>query len=377
MMGRQTRKISAVQAANRLSLIAILISALCSCAMMQYYSQSIGGQMELLSKRQPMHELATDPNTSTELRQRLDLVKEIRKFASEQLRLPDNESYRSYADLNRKFVVWNVFAAPEFSLEPLRWCFPIVGCLTYRGYFSEEAASRFARKLRRKGNDVFVAGVAAYSTLGWFDDPVLNTMLHWDNVQLARVIFHELAHQKLYIRHDTAFNEAFATKVAQIGVQRWLMKKGALEALRRVESQQQRETDFIDLVLGTQRRLGSLYASGMDEFRMRTVKAGIFEDMRYDYEALKWKWAGFSGYDEWMRTDLNNAKIASVATYHDQVPAFDALLTAANHDLASFYNLADGIGRLPPEERSDCLAGLMEHGPGFTSSCFRASAPSR
>ncbi len=197
-----------------------------SCATTSYYLQSLSGHVDLLLKRQPISGILASQNTDKLLRDKLEMVLEIRRFASEHLGLPDNGSYSDYADLGRNFVVWNVFAAPELSLQAKQWCFLFVGCLNYRGYYSEEAANRYAQTLEAQGHDVFVGGVTAYSTLGWFNDPVLNTMLNRDNNYLASVIFHELSHQKLYLKNDTAFNEAFAEMVAQTGVQYWLNLHG-------------------------------------------------------------------------------------------------------------------------------------------------------
>src|SRR4051812_10885006 len=202
----------------RCILLALSASSLCGC----YLIQAATGQMQIVSKRQPIAEVIRDPATSEKLKARLEYVAAARDFASRELGLPDNESYRSYADLGRPYVVWNVFAAPEFSVEPRQWCFPIAGCVVYRGYFSEAAAQRYARKLRRRGDDVAVGGVAAYSTLGHFKDPVLSTMLGWSDAQLAATLFHELAHQVVYVPGDSQFNESFATVVEEAGLERWL-----------------------------------------------------------------------------------------------------------------------------------------------------------
>ena len=232
--------------------------------------------MAVMAKRHSIARLATDPTTPEALRLRLATVEQIRRFSVLHLGLPDNGSYRSYADLERDFVVWNVFASPEFSLQPLRWCYALVGCLNYRGYFKRRDAVKFASKLRAQGHDVFVGGVAAYSTLGWFKDPVLNTMLRWDDARLAEVIFHELAHQKLYVRGDTPFNEAFATAVAKIGVERWLEKDMATTVRQRFKQDQRHERAFVDLVLATRSRLKDLYASALVDSEMRQLKRELF-----------------------------------------------------------------------------------------------------
>ena len=198
-----------------------------------YLMQAAGGQMELVSKREPIHSVLSNPATTEKLRGRLEYVTAARDFASRELGLPDNASYRSYADLQRPYVVWNVFAADEFSVEPKRWCFPIAGCVVYRGYFKESAAQAYALKMRMRGNDAMVGGVAAYSTLGHFKDPVLNTMMGWSDAQLAGTLFHELAHQVVYIPGDSEFNEAFATAVEEVGLERPLVIDDLLEELAR------------------------------------------------------------------------------------------------------------------------------------------------
>ncbi|HEX2201339.1 MAG TPA: aminopeptidase [Gammaproteobacteria bacterium] len=356
--------------ASRLIPLVIAAAGLQACATLAFYTQSINGQLVVLANRQPVAELTTDPSTPEALRQRLKEIEQIRAFAIAELGLPDNGSYRSYADLKRPFVLWNVFAAPEFSLTPLQWCFPFVGCVSYRGYFAEEDARQFAQTLTVQGYDVFVGGVAAYSTLGWFADPVLNTMLRWDKGALAKVIFHELAHQKLYIPDDTAFNEAFATAVAQTGVERWLAAQGDNGALTRFKQAEQRDLEFIALVLTTRNQLGSLYASSLEAAEMRAAKRSIFQDMRRAYEALKHQWQGYSGYEAWIASSLNNAKIASVVTYHERLAAFKVLFSAAHDEFERFYVLARLIGQLPPSKRGFCLDGLARHGPGFLSACF-------
>ncbi len=345
-----------------------------ACATLAFYTQSVSGQLDLLARRQPIAELTADPETPETLRRRLERVEQLRRFAIESLGLPDNGSYTSYVDLKRPFVVWNVFAAPEFSLTPLNWCFPWVGCVNYRGYFAEEEARRYARRLQVQGYDVFVGGVAAYSTLGWFADPVLNTLLRLDDLGFAKVLFHELAHQKLYIPDDTAFNEAFATAVAQAGVERWLKSEGTPEVLASFKQEEGREAQFIALVLATRKQLESLYASPLDGHAMRVGKAHIFKDMREAYRALKRQWGGYAGYDAWMATDLNNAKIASVTTYHERIAGFTVLLKAADDELERFYVLARLIGQLPPPRRSFCLNGLVQQGPLFLGACFGLGA---
>ncbi len=328
-----------------------LILGLAGCGGFAYYSQSLNGHLELLAEREPISTLVDNPDLPQDLKQKLALALDVRLFASSDLGLPDNGSYKSYADLNRQYVVWNVFAAPEFSLEPLTWCYLIVGCLSYRGYFSEDDARRYTEELRKQGYDIFVGGVAAYSTLGWFDDPVLNTMLQWSDTRLAKVIFHELTHQKVYIPDDTAFNEAFADTVAREGVCRWLAIQGTAEAHYQFRLEEDREAQFVQLVLEFRDKLESMYAAQLPADQMRTKKKAILESMQNNYEALKQHWAGYETYDSWFASGLNNAKIAAIATYREYMPAFQAMLEETNGNLELFYQRAAALGDLPKDER--------------------------
>jgi len=330
------------------------------CASLGYYLQSIGGQMEVLGKRRPIEEVIEDSRKPAALRERLKLVTRLREFAASRLSLPDNGSYRHYTDLGREFAVYNVFATPELSLQPIKSCFLVVGCLDYRGYFSEPQARRYARMLLRRGYDVFVGGVAAYSTLGWFNDPVLNTMLTWDEARVAKFIFHELAHQKLYISDDTPFNEAFAETVAEVGLERWLAREVETLHAKRLLAAVQRERDFVHLLLAARSDLDRLFASSADVAAKRVGKKRIFETLHESYRALKRAWNGDASYDAWMHDGLNNAKISAVVTYHDAIPAFRTLLARAGQDLPRFYALAGDVGALPPVRRGRCLVRLKQ-----------------
>ena len=231
--------------AFHLLLILLVLPTLSGC----YLMQAAGGQMEIASKREPISAVLKDPATPETLRTRLEYVAAARDFASRELGLPDNASYRSYADVGRPYVVWNVFATAEFSVEPRRWCFPISGCVVYRGYFNEARAQRYARRMRGQGADATVGGVAAYSTLGHFEDPVLNTMMGWSDAQLAATLFHELAHQVVYVPGDSEFNEAFATAVEEAGLERWLSVNGKSQELQAWRIQRRRGQEFIQLLL--------------------------------------------------------------------------------------------------------------------------------
>lgn len=327
------------------------------CAAVSYYRQTLSGHWQVMQGRVPLGTAIADPKTSPTTRARLQRVEQIRLFAVRELLLPDNRSYQSYADIERPFVLWNVFAAPEFELKPLQSCFPIVGCLAYRGYYAEADARNYAERLRAEGFDVHVGGVAAYSTLGWFSDPVLNTMLRWSEAELAGVIFHELAHQKLYVRDDSSFNESFASAVQEEGLRRWLAQLGDEQQTREALDDRRRREGFVGLVSATRARLQQLYGSGQPTDQMRVSKAQVFAEMQAEYLRLKQGWGGYSGYDNWFKTDLNNAKLLAVATYHEWVPAFRQMLILADGDLARFHADAELAARLPTENRRRWLAG--------------------
>ncbi|MBL8539312.1 MAG: aminopeptidase [Betaproteobacteria bacterium] len=332
--------------------------ALSGCTAAPYYWQAASGQLELWQKSRPIDDWLADPDTKPELKARLRQVQEIRSFASDDLGLPDNGSYRTFAELGRPYVVWNVFAAPELSLQPVQWCFPVAGCVTYRGYFAEQSARGFADGLKAEGYDTYVGGVPAYSTLGWFDDPVPSTVIGYPDTELARLIFHELAHQVVYVKDDTTFNESFATAVEQEGVRRWVEAQGSPEKLVQFERGQARKREFIALVIEYQGKLTAIYASDTGDDEKRALKAQTLAAMREDYAALKRRWGMPSGYDAWIAGPLNNAQIASVASYTQQVPAFQALLAQEQGDLGRFYAAAKQLAKLPKAERDARLAEL-------------------
>jgi predicted aminopeptidase len=321
------------------------------CSNLGYYWQSVSGQMEIWRLERPLREVIADPATSGDLKERLLHAAEIREFASRELGLPDNGSYRSFADLGRSFVVWNVFATPEFSVQPVRWCFPVTGCVNYRGYFSREEAERYAAGLAREGHDVYVGGVAAYSTLGYFDDPVLNTFVYYAETELARLIFHELAHQIAYAPGDTTFNESFAVTVEEEGVRRWLARRGGSAKRDEFERFNRARSGFSSLVLKYRERLETLYGSGMAPEEMRSRKEAILSELEAEYRVVRAGWDGFTGYDRWFATPPNNARVASVAVYTRMVPAFQALLEREGGDLPRFYAEVKRLAALSKEER--------------------------
>jgi predicted aminopeptidase len=331
------------------------VMLLSGCATLSYYAQSVSGQLRLMSKREPVAELLANPALAPELRQQLALAREIRNFASLELALPDNGSYRSYVQLEQPYVVWSLFATPEFSLQPRQWCFPIAGCVPYRGYFAQAHAQAFARELRAQGLDVFVGGVPAYSTLGWFDDPLLSSMLLQGKTGTAAIIFHELAHQQVYVQDDAAFNEAFAVTVEKAGVRRWLKQHGMRQDLRAFEAAWRRRQDFFDLVEQTRARLRALYRSDIGADRMRGAKQAIIADMRAEYRKKR-RWNVFAGYDDWFEGPINNAKLAAVAIYRKLVPDFERLLASCGGDFARFYSKVAELGELARRARRVRLA---------------------
>jgi predicted aminopeptidase len=349
------------------------MATLSSCS--DYYAQSVTGQLALLASRTSIDAVVGDSRTPSAVRDKLALILALRRFAGQSLGLPHNGSYSTYVHVDRRYVAWNVFATPEFSLEPLNWCFPVAGCLSYHGYFSEGRARYSAEFFSNQGHDVFVGGVAAYSTLGWFEDPVTSAMLHWSDLGLAELMFHELAHQAVYVPGDTAFNEAFATTVAFEGVRRWLKQGGRRNALGAFEAEQKRKDEFATLVLATRSKLERLYASNRNAFEKRAAKARIFRELKEAYTALRASWGGYDGYDAWMSHGLNNAKLSSLVTYRGHVQALENLFDAVDGRFATFLGLARAIGRLDPWVRKACLAALAQPGAGFSESChLRMSA---
>jgi predicted aminopeptidase len=344
----------------RLHAIALLIIVplMAGCSNIGYYLQSIEGQVSLLQKRQPITQVLADPATPQALKIRLERALAVRDFASSELKLPDNQSYRSYADLQRPFVVWNVFAAAEFSIKPEQWCFLIVGCVGYRGYFAQDKAEAFAQELRGRGLDVFVGNVPAYSTLGWFDDPVLNTFVHYPDYEFARLIFHELGHQVVYIRDDTEFNESFAVAIETEGITRWIARFGDDKMRAAFVLAQQRREQFAALVLKHRRDLGTLYRTKLAPAAMRERKAANVAALKQEYRELKIAWGGFAGYDRFL-DEPNNAKLASVSFYNTLVPHFQKIIAKHNGDLAAFYADVKRLAALPKVERYRELGAVV------------------
>jgi predicted aminopeptidase len=336
---------------------------------LDFYWQGAAGQYDLLSRARPIPEVIDGAGADAGLAGRLGRVREMRAFASRELGLPDNGSYTRYTDLGRPFVLWNVFAAPSLSLKPRQWCFPVAGCVNYRGYFHEEEARSEAARLRAEGEDVHVSGVPAYSTLGWFDDPVLSSFVRWPETEVARLIFHELAHQLLYVKDDSVFNESFATAVEEAGLARWLAAlHDPVQDAQAARSQRLRDA-FRGIVLSARSRLAALYASPASDEEKRESKREAFAAMKADYDRAKAGEPGLAGYDRWFAQNPNNASLAAIAIYTDRVPAFRALLAESGEDLRRFYARVRALAALPKPERDAALAAAALRVPqavGFT-----------
>lgn len=355
--------ISRISSASRLSALGAL-STTClllligGCANLGYYAQAVDGHMAIHNRVRPIDAIIADPDTDPKLKRTLTLVAGLREFAHRELKLPDNQSFTAYADLGRRYAVWNVSAAPELSIEPEKWCFVAAGCVSYRGFFSEAKAQRFAEDLKMKGYDISVGGVRTYSTLGWFKDPVLNTFLGYSDTELAQLIFHELAHQLVYVQDDSTFNESFATAVELEGIARWLEQRGIDGQRAAFDASQKRKTASTAVMLDYRKRLEELYASSESEAGKRAAKARILSELRESLVSLETDQARSTAYDKWLARHLNNAFLASVSTYTQWVPAFHSLLARHNGDIGRFYEAVKELSRLPKAERAALLHGM-------------------
>jgi predicted aminopeptidase len=361
------------------------VATVSGCHTVGFYGQALKGQYQIFAHEEKIEKLLADPGTTNELRQRLVVLEDLRAFARQDLKLPVDSHYRKYADVHRRYVVWNVEAAPEFSLEPKTWWYPLVGSLEYRGYFSREGATNYAGYLRRKGYDVSVGGVEAYSTLGWFKDPVLNTFVFEPDADLAEIIFHELGHQRVFARGDTDFNEAFATSVGEEGARRWLKSKGNAEALEKYLGHLETTRAFVHLTMKTRERLVALYGdkqtaagklkatdknNGTSIARLREDKQRIIDDMRREYDDSKAHWKSQDDYEGWFKHPINNAHLNSVAAYYDLVPGFEQLLAENGGDLEKFYAAADTLSKKPKDERHSALRQLARARQGTSQLGF-------
>ena len=344
--------------------VAIAACVLSGCSAMEFYWQGFAGQVDIMARAKPIAEvIETTPDPA--LKSRLARAQAIRAFASRELALPDNRSYTTYADLDRPYVVWNVFAAPELSLTPRQWCFPVAGCVAYRGYFSEEDARVEATRLAAAGDDVHMSGVPAYSTLGYFDDPVLSTFARYREVELARLIFHELAHQVVYVKDDTSFNESFATAIEEEGVRRWLAAEAgrrdpadAAELAADMARGQRNRVDFRAMIASARDQLTALYAGPGSESEKRAGKAAVFAGIRAENARRKSAGDGTTAFDRWYAAGANNAGIVAAGLYADRVPQFRALLDEEKGDLPRFYERVKALAALPKAEREVGLTRL-------------------
>ena len=343
----------AVSKSNLIKLMVLLAISvfLISCETIGYYGQATRGQLAIVFGREDIQHLLSDAEMSENLRGKFIEVLQIREFAANDLDLPVANNYSTYVDVNREHAVWNVFAAPEFSTDPINWCFPIAGCVAYRGYFNEASALNYATQLEDEGFDVYTGGVDAYSTLGWFDDSLLSTVMSRTNYQLAGLIIHELAHQIAYLPGNTTFNESFATAVEREGLRRWLQATNRANTIAIAERDHSRQQKFIDLVTEFRDQFAELYELELSEVRKREEKTGLQNRLREEYENLKASWNGYGGYDSWFSRSLNNAQLSTVGSYNDYVPFFNNLLEQVDGVMPDFYAEVQRIVALSEEER--------------------------
>lgn len=344
-------------------LIAFAAIAMTGCNAVGYYFQAIDGHLSVMRHAVSFEEIELQRGADDALSRRLASARAIRDFASRELALPDNGSYRRYVDLGRPYVVWNVYAAPEFSVSPSESCFPFAGCVVYRGFYAEADAQAYQRKLAGEGLDTYIGGVAAYSTLGWFDDPVLSTFINYPDMELAKVIFHELAHHVVYVRDDSQFNESFAVAVEREAVRRWLASQSgpdAIENTQRWSAARARQAEFVALLIRYRGQLAELYASNTGTDEKRSAKALQFKHLSDDYAKLKNSWGGFAGYDRFFANGVNNALLASVAVYSNYVPAFAALIETHGGNMAAFYAEVRQLAGKDKATREKLLEALTE-----------------
>jgi predicted aminopeptidase len=347
------------------ALVLLISTQLVACGF-GYYWQATSGHLSIMQKRQPVEDIVADPGTPDAVRSKLQTASAAVEFAHRELLLPDNGSYQLYTDTGRRYVVWNVVATPEFSLQPRTWCFPVAGCVSYRGYFSEEHAIDFATGLAGGGDDTFVGGVAAYSTLGRFADPLLNTMMEFSDYQLAGLVFHELAHQLVYVKDDSKFNEGFASFVEEEGIYRWFRSRQDKDELCRYKLSSGRRQQVQELILQTRVQLESLYEQDIADEQKRAEKQELFNALRRTYADLNRSWANAVNFDHWFGESLNNAQLAALATYDDYVPAFAGLLHKDQGDLAAFFVRVKVLALLTDDQRRSEMQTLLQSEAEFT-----------
>ncbi|HWD92330.1 MAG TPA: aminopeptidase [Verrucomicrobiae bacterium] len=367
---------------RRKCLLAVLLTAtvlaVSGCQTIGFYAQAAKGQYQIFAHKKSIDKVIADPQTPVALREQLKLVAQLRDFARDQLKLPVDGNYLKYVDVHRPYVVWNVQATPQFSLQPRTWWYPLVGSLEYRGYFSEHGATNYAGRIARKDDDVYVDGVEAYSTLGWFKDPVLNTFIDLSEPELAEVIFHELGHRRVFARGDTDFNEAYATTVGQEGARRWLRASGKTNLLEKYAVALRRNDQFVHLIMSTREQLEKVYGDTLDKdgkvkaakipplppAQLKEQKQRVFAELRAKYEQLKTGWGGYRGYDEWFARELNNAQLNTIANYYDFLPAFKRLLDLNDGNMEKFYQAVERLSKMDKDQRHQSLRNLAKgNGP--------------
>lgn len=363
-----------------LVLLAAIVATVSGCQTIGYYTQAARGQYQIFAHQKSINKLIADPQTPEKLREKLELIQQLRAFAKDQLKLPVDNDYLKYVDVHRPYVVWNVQAAPQFSLQPRTWWYPLVGSLEYRGYFSPRGASNYAARIAKSGDDVYVDGVEAYSTLGWFKDPILSTFITRSEPDLAEVLFHELGHRRVFARGDTDFNEAYATTVGQEGARRWLRSTGKTNLLQKYETALDRNDQFVHLIMSTRVQLEKVYGDTLDKYgkvtaakkpplppdQLKAEKERVFAELRTNYAQLKIRWGGYSGYDDWFNAQLNNAQLNTIANYYDFLPAFQRLLELNGGDLQKFYAEVERLSKMDKDQRHQWLRDLAK-GRSFAS----------
>ncbi|MGD8351097.1 MAG: aminopeptidase [Gammaproteobacteria bacterium] len=349
-----------------------LLLLLCGCSDLGYYWQNARGHLAVMDQRVEIPDLLADKTIDQHLRERLLLVQEIRDFSVERLALPDNGSYHSYVELGRPYLIKNLFAAEEFSTRLRQWCYPIIGCASYRGYYDEERLREYVEQLVADGLEVYVGKVPAYSTLGWFDDPVLSSFIDWPDFRLAGLLFHELTHQRIYIEDDTTFNESLASAVQQVGTRLWLQSLHRDGELAELSTWMNYRSEVISLIEATRGRLAALYGQDIDDSMKRERKAAIFSEARRDHDAIAAKHGVKGGFHQWFANGLNNAKLGSVSAYNAEVPAFVAILQALDQDFSVFFDYVEALAALDEDARDACLGAWSKSPAAARDACAGA-----
>jgi predicted aminopeptidase len=342
-----------------------LLLALCGCADIGYYWHSARGHLEIMDKRVDIADLLADESLETGLRERLLLVQDIRRFSVERLQLPENDSYLSYVELDRPYLIQNLFAAPEFSTRLHQWCYPVVGCAGYRGYFDEERLLAYTDEMKAQGFETYIGRVSAYSTLGWFDDPLLSSFIDWPDYRLAGLLFHELTHQQIYIDDDTTFNESLASAVQLTGTELWLQSRNQVRELELLAGWQVYRSEVVELIEDTRAGLAKIYRGEISDTRKREQKAQAFAAARERHAGIASRHGVTGGFTRWFAEELNNAKIGSVSAYNAQLPAFVNMIRAHEMRFGRFFEYAEKVGAMEKQSRDACLeAWKQDEYPG-------------